>query len=246
MTRFEALLGAARAACRAGCVGRRRPAQARAALSLWRGEPLADVASELLALAGGPAAGRAAAAGAGDPHRRGPAPGRPRRGNRRAAAPGRRPSAAGAAARPADAGPVPGWPPGRGAGRLPARPPAAGRGTRRRARRRAAGTAPADPDRRCRAWPRPSPARPATGRCCRQLCRAQLPAAVRHFTGRAAELAALTGLLDQAGADSAGDGGDLGDRRDRRGGQDRAGRALGAPGRGPVPRRAAVREPARL
>jgi DNA-binding SARP family transcriptional activator len=32
----------------------------------------------------------------------------------------------------------------------------------------------------------------------------QLPAAVTHFTGRAAELAALTGLLDQAGAQPAG------------------------------------------
>ena len=74
----------------------------------------------------------------------------------------------------------------------------------------------------------------------------QLPAAVPHFTGRAAELAALTGLLDQAGEQAPGTvvisaiGGTAGV------GQDGAGGALGAPGRGPVPGRAAVREPARL
>jgi DNA-binding SARP family transcriptional activator/Tfp pilus assembly protein PilF len=49
MTRFEVLLGAARQAARDGSWDA-AAAQARAALALWRGEPLADVESELLAL----------------------------------------------------------------------------------------------------------------------------------------------------------------------------------------------------
>jgi DNA-binding SARP family transcriptional activator/tetratricopeptide (TPR) repeat protein len=49
MTRFEVLLGAARQAARDGSWDT-AAAQARAALALWRGEPLADVESELLAL----------------------------------------------------------------------------------------------------------------------------------------------------------------------------------------------------
>ncbi len=49
MTRFEDLLGAARQAARGGS-WETAAAQARAALALWRGEPLADVESELLAL----------------------------------------------------------------------------------------------------------------------------------------------------------------------------------------------------
>src|SRR5216683_2746621 len=49
VSRSEALLGAARAAAREGSWGQ-AAAQARAALSLWRGEPLADVESDVLAL----------------------------------------------------------------------------------------------------------------------------------------------------------------------------------------------------
>jgi DNA-binding SARP family transcriptional activator len=49
VTRFEVLLGAAWQAARNGSWDT-AAAQARAALSLWRGEPLADVQSELLAL----------------------------------------------------------------------------------------------------------------------------------------------------------------------------------------------------
>jgi DNA-binding SARP family transcriptional activator/tetratricopeptide (TPR) repeat protein len=48
MTRFEVLLGAARQAARDGS-WEIAAAQARTALALWRGEPLADVESELLA-----------------------------------------------------------------------------------------------------------------------------------------------------------------------------------------------------
>jgi DNA-binding SARP family transcriptional activator/Tfp pilus assembly protein PilF len=49
VSQFEALLGSAREAARAGS-WQRAAEQARAALALWRGEPLADVASEVLAL----------------------------------------------------------------------------------------------------------------------------------------------------------------------------------------------------
>jgi DNA-binding SARP family transcriptional activator/tetratricopeptide (TPR) repeat protein len=49
VTRFEGLLGAARRAAGDGSWGA-AAAQARAALALWRGEPLADVESELLAV----------------------------------------------------------------------------------------------------------------------------------------------------------------------------------------------------
>jgi DNA-binding SARP family transcriptional activator/Tfp pilus assembly protein PilF len=49
VTRFEALLGTARAAARDGSWDA-AAGQARAALALWRGEPLADVESEVLAL----------------------------------------------------------------------------------------------------------------------------------------------------------------------------------------------------
>ena len=57
----------------------------------------------------------------------------------------------------------------------------------------------------------------------------QLPPAVPGFAGRAAELAVLARCWTGHGA--RGHGGDLGDRRHRRRGQDRAGGALGAPGR---------------
>jgi DNA-binding SARP family transcriptional activator len=53
VTRFEDLLGAARTAAR-GSSWDAAAAQARAALSLWRGEPLADVDSDLLELREGP------------------------------------------------------------------------------------------------------------------------------------------------------------------------------------------------
>src|SRR5215831_8073634 len=49
VTRCEALLRSAQAAARDGCWDRAAE-QARGALGLWRGEPLADVASELLAV----------------------------------------------------------------------------------------------------------------------------------------------------------------------------------------------------
>lgn len=49
VSRFEVLLGSARAAARDGS-WEQAADQARAALSLWRGEPLADVGSETLAL----------------------------------------------------------------------------------------------------------------------------------------------------------------------------------------------------
>jgi DNA-binding XRE family transcriptional regulator len=86
---------------------------------------------------------------------------------------------------------------------------------------------------------------PAPGRRGMEVPR-QLPAAVVDFTGRAAELAALTRILGEACGDSPGAvvicaiGGTGG------GGEDRAGGALGASGRGPVRRRAAVCEPARF
>jgi DNA-binding SARP family transcriptional activator/tetratricopeptide (TPR) repeat protein len=49
MARFERLLASARAAARSGCWPE-AAGQARAALSCWRGEPLADIASDALAL----------------------------------------------------------------------------------------------------------------------------------------------------------------------------------------------------
>jgi DNA-binding SARP family transcriptional activator len=49
MNRFEALLGTARQAARSGSWDT-AAADSRAALALWRGEPLADVESELLAV----------------------------------------------------------------------------------------------------------------------------------------------------------------------------------------------------
>ena len=71
----------------------------------------------------------------------------------------------------------------------------------------------------------------------------QLPANVSGFVGRAASLA----WLDALSAERPGRrGGHLGHRRHRRGREDRAGRALGPPGAGRLPRRPAVRQPARL
>ena len=120
---------------------------------------------------------------------------------------------------------------GGGAGRLPARPRRPGRGARGRARARAAGPAPAD----ARGRPGPGHHRrrrePAERRAAAGHVPRELPPTVPDFTGRPAELAALTGLLDQPGQRTERDGRDLGDRRDRRGRQDRAGGALGAPGR---------------
>ena len=206
--------------------------------------------------AGGAPAGRDAAAGAGSAHRRRPAPGPPPRGDRRAAGPGRGRPAARAAARAADARPVPVRAAGRGAGRLPARPPPVS------SRSSASSPAPtctsctsrssADPTLR---WPlprapagrgrRPGPARrarPAAARR-RRMSPAARPSRAATLSGR------VLGPAVRAGPGTRhGDGTVLitRDRRDGRGGQDRAGRALGASGRGRVPRRAAVCEPARL
>ena len=62
LTRFEALLALAQSAARDGAWDQAAD-RARAALALWRGEPLADVESELLAIvrvAGRPTPGKAA------------------------------------------------------------------------------------------------------------------------------------------------------------------------------------------
>ena len=105
VARFEALLGAARAAARDSS-WETAAAEASAALSLWRGEPLADVDSEALAARDVPRLAelrlqaleiRIDADCTRPPHR----------GNHRAAATDPRPSAARTIARPADAGPVP-------------------------------------------------------------------------------------------------------------------------------------------
>ena len=73
----------------------------------------------------------------------------------------------------------------------------------------------------------------------------QLPSGVAHFAGRGAELAALDAVL---GGGAAGEARrrHLRHRGDGRGRQDRARAAVGAPGRGPVPGRAALRQPARV
>ena len=60
----------------------------------------------------------------------------------------------------------------------------------------------------------PVPAPPAAGPAVPR----ELPAGIAHFTGRTGELAALSGLLDPARRSAAGGSGDLGDQRDRRGG----------------------------
>ena len=101
-----------------------------------------------------------------------------------------------------------------------------------------------------RRWPGPTrrgaqhAARPGDGAAAGLACpgRAAPAAAVHRPVGALAEL----DRLPRHPGVRARHGGDLGDRRHRRGGQDRPGRALGAPGRRPVPRRAAVRQPARL
>ena len=156
-----------------------------------------------------------------------------------------RASAAGAVPRPADAGAVPLRPAGRGAGRVPASPRRAGRGAGRRARSRSCASCTG------RCWPptrpgRAGPAARARARAARARCRGSCRRRWPAFVGRAAELAALTATARPGRRPGAGGRGDLGDRRDGRGGQDRAGGALGPPGRRAVPRRAAVREPARL
>jgi len=63
----------------------------------------------------------------------------------------------------------------------------------------------------------------------------QLPAPVANFAGRVDELAALTALLDRGRGASTRDDRDLRHRRDSRGGQDRPGRVLGASDRGTLP-----------
>ena len=100
------------------------------------------------------------------------------------------------------------------------------------------------------AGPEPGPLPPGGGRPAGvrpgPVVPRELPGPVPQFVGRAAELADLTGMLERASAREAADPGDLGDRRDGRGGQDGAGDAVGASGGGPVPGRAAAREPAWL
>ena len=137
-------------------------------------------------------------------------------------------------------------PPGRPARRL------AGRRTRRGARPcaapahpRAAAEPGAGEDPGASAARIPPPASRASPARASPVVPRQLPAAASHFVGRAAELAALTGLLGQVRARRR-DGGDLGHRRYRRSRQDHPGGALGASGRRPVPRRPALREPARV
>ena len=75
---------------------------------------------------------------------------------------------------------------------------------------------------------------------------AQLPADVPGFAGRTAHLAGLDAVLATAAAQAPTAVVITAVVRHGRGRQDRAGGALGAPRRRPVPRRAAVREPARL
>ena len=247
VARFEALLGAARAAARDSSWDT-AAAEARAALALWRGEPLADVDSELLAAREVPRLaelrlqaletridadlhlGRHAEVIA---ELRRLAAAHPLREHLHA---------------PADARPVPRRPAGRGAGRLPGAPAGV-----------LVDELGAEPGPGCgsctsRSWPatRPWPLRPAgTARTGGRSPSAAGAAAAagrrcRHFTGRAGELAALTGLLDQAGEQAPGTvvisaiGGTAGV------GKTALARALGAPGRRAVPGRAAVCEPARL
>src|SRR5256884_8533538 len=73
VARFEDLLCAARAAARERR-WRDAAGQARSALSLWRGDPLADVGSELLADREVPPSGRMRAPGLGRRHERRPPP----------------------------------------------------------------------------------------------------------------------------------------------------------------------------
>ena len=71
----------------------------------------------------------------------------------------------------------------------------------------------------------------------------QLPSGLMVFTARELQLKALSTALDEAGA-TAGALLVAGRHRSPRGRQDLSRAALGAPGRRPVPRRAALREPA--
>ncbi len=114
----------------------------------------------------------------------------------------------------------------------------------RRARRGSGAGAASDP-RRSAGRDRTPPARPraAAGRA--RSCRGSF-----RPTSRGSPAASVLEGVADAGRRrrraSRRRGGDLGDRRDGRDRQDRAGGALGAPGRRPVPRRAALRQPARL
>ena len=166
-----------------------------------------------------------------------------RRAGAGAGAAGQRPPARRAAPRAADARAVPGRPAGRRAGRVPAAATRARRGPRHR---------PEQPVRDLEAAilrqdpaldppPAITLSPPAGARPCRRSCRWRR----RRSPAGQPSCAALDALLPgparppTAVVISA-------VSRHRRGRQDRPGRALGAPGRRPVPRRAAVRQPARL
>ena len=117
----------------------------RAALALWRGPALADLAEEPCARTVAARLDELRLLGAGARDRRGPRV-RARRGaGRRARRAGRAASAARALSGAADGGAVPLWPPGRRARGLPARARDARRGARHRARRGAARPAARDP-----------------------------------------------------------------------------------------------------
>ncbi len=204
LLRFRRLCRDGGGAARAGAWGRAHVLLGEA-LDLWRGAPLADIPSESLrqneiqdleALQLQAEEWRS---------RRRAAPGPPRRAGARAARPDRATPAAGTFPRPAHAGPVPVRPPGRGTGRLPARPQHPDRGTRHRTRTRTTGPAPADTVRRPRPGRQRARRRPAEVEP-RRIMPRELPSAVPGFTGRSAELRALTRLLDRPG-------GTLGGRR---------------------------------
>ena len=110
-------------------------------------------------------------------------------------------------------------------------PGAAGR-TWRRAGHQVAKTAPSDSHRRSRFGS--TSAVPACGRRCRPVAPREPPPGVRHFTGRADQLAAPTSLLDRSGAEMPGTVviSAIGGQPEW---QDRAGRALGPSGRGEFP-----------
>jgi DNA-binding SARP family transcriptional activator len=92
ISRFETLLTAAQASAR-NEAWETAAAQARSALRLWRGEPLADLESGLLASREVPRLAELRDAGPGSPARGRPVPGPRRGGDRRPAPPGWRSSA---------------------------------------------------------------------------------------------------------------------------------------------------------
>ena len=150
-----------------------RTAPASAALELWRGAPLADVASEPFAPARDPPARGASSAGARAGDRRRARRRAPRRGDRPTRGADRRGAAARAPSRPAHARPLSRRAPVRGARCLPRGAPDAGRTDRGRARARAAPPPGADPR------PGPGPRRAAADRRAAAPARGRLAAARR-------------------------------------------------------------------